>query len=56
MTSIGKIDSSILVIAGVHCRLELITEEGTWAESHSFRYAGKLFERVKGEKVGTIMM
>ena len=27
MTSIGKVDTSILVIAGVHCRLEFISED-----------------------------
>ena len=31
-------------------------QEGTWTESHSFRYAGQLFEREKGAKVGNIML
>ena len=50
----GYVDSSILFVSGVHCRLEMITEEGTWKESHSFTYGGCLIERVKGEKVGGI--
>ena len=36
-TSIGKIDSSILVVAGVHCRLESITEDRRWIN------AGRMF-------------
>ena len=51
----GLIDDSILLCAGVHCRLELISEEGTWTESHSFSWAGTKVERVKGQKVGNTM-
>ena len=51
----GEIDSSILVLAGSHCRLEWISEEGKWVKSHSFEYRGQLVERVEGEGVGNTM-
>ena len=42
--------------SNIHSCVYSSVQEGTWAESHSFRYAGKLFERVQGDKVGNIML
>jgi hypothetical protein len=51
----GSIDISILLMIGVHCRLESISETGEWLQSESFMVGDVECSRKKGEKVGNIM-
>jgi hypothetical protein len=43
------------VVAGVHAKLESISETGEWLWDHTFEYGGVTVERKKGQKVGPIM-
>lgn len=43
------------MVPGVHARLEMISEQGTWLCDHSYEYGGVEVVRKKGEKVGAIM-
>ncbi len=42
-------------MAGVHCRLENISETGEWLQTESFKVGDAEYTRKKGEKVGNIM-
>ncbi len=42
-------------MAGVHCRLENISETGEWLQAETFNVGDVVCSRKKGEKVGNIM-
>ena len=42
-------------MAGVHCRLENISETGEWLQAESFKVGDVEYSRKKGDKVGNIM-
>jgi hypothetical protein len=52
----GFIKRSILIVYGVHCRCENISQEGTWLEDEKFYVNGQLVERKKGEAVRANIM
>ena len=47
----GCVLPSILVVYGVHARLEDISEEGRWVRTHAFTVEGREVRRTAGEKV-----
>ena len=51
----GEIDSSILVIPGVHARLENISADGKWIQTEEFHLGGKEIVHKAGESVGNVM-
>ena len=52
----GRIQLSILVVHGTHCRLENITEEGLWKESETFQYMQQTIKREAGQPVPAQLM
>ena len=50
------IKPTILIVYGVHCRLENISQEGKWLEDEKFYVNGNLIERKKGEAVNANIM
>jgi hypothetical protein len=54
---VGFIKDSILIVYGVHCRLENIcSNTGTWLEEEQFYVAGQLVHRQAGEAVPANIM
>jgi hypothetical protein len=54
---VGFIKDSILVVYGVHCRLENIcSKKGTWLEEEKFYVGGQLVHRLPGEAVPANIM
>ena len=53
---VGFIKKTVLVVYGVHCRLENISQEGTWIEDERFWVNGVLIERKAGEAVPANIM
>ena len=51
----GSIDTSILVVPGVHARLENISQAGTWILTEVFELAGVEHRHEAGQPVGNIM-
>ena len=51
----GEIDSSILVVPGVHARLENISADGKWIQTEEFHLGGKEIVHKAGESVGNVM-
>ena len=55
MNCTGRIDCSILLVAGVHARLESISKAGTWLHDHEFVLGKQTVQRKEGQSVGNIM-
>jgi hypothetical protein len=53
--AVGEVYKGLLVVHGVHARLNNISEDGKWLKSESFIYKNKLVERKEGQSVGNIM-
>ena len=51
----GEIDSSILVVAGAHARLENISADGKWIQTEVFHLGGKEITHEAGQSVGNVM-
>ena len=52
----GEIDSSILVVLGVHARLEDISESGRWVRTVRFELGGEETVYQEGQSVGNVML
>lgn len=53
---LGVVMPSILVVYGKHCRLENISQKGTWVKSEKFQLGSKTVRRHKGKPVpGSLM-
>ena len=51
----GEIGRPMLVVGGVHCRLDNISMEGKWLESEEFSVSGERVTRLAGNPVGNLM-